>query len=140
MSLETSRKGAIAESKVISAALEKEYMVSKPIHDTRYDLVFEKDNIFKRIQVKYCNAISESSSIQIPFYKCYYKKDSKHLIKTYSRDEIDLILVYLPKYNKILSFNEKIFHNRNAISIEFENKERKTHNKYENHWFEDYLF
>jgi len=50
----TKKKGAIAETKVLAYLTERGFNVSVPWgEDIRYDLVSEKNGVFKRVQVKY---------------------------------------------------------------------------------------
>lgn len=50
----TKKKGAIAETKMLAYLIERGFNVSIPWgEDIRYDLVSEKEGVFKRIQVKY---------------------------------------------------------------------------------------
>ena len=51
--MDTAQQAAIAEHRVIARALEFGYTVSVPTTPARYDLVFEKEGRFLRVQVKY---------------------------------------------------------------------------------------
>jgi hypothetical protein len=62
--------------------------------DNRYDLVTEKNGVFKRIQVKY--ATPKNGSIEVRIRSC-----NSHNILHYSPKIIDIIAVYSPETNKV---------------------------------------
>jgi len=53
--LTTDQKGAIAESKVATAAIELGIGVSRPVSPLRYDLVFDLDTRLVRVQCKWAS-------------------------------------------------------------------------------------
>ena len=110
----TQQRGTLAELKVTIKAIEKGYTVSKPISDARYDLVLDKKGKLLRAQIKYAdgNVFNCDGSIPIPLRKIH-----KNRTLVYSKNEIDIVLAYLPSVDKIIVLLPKHFHNKKTIQI-----------------------
>jgi hypothetical protein len=105
-------KGSIAELKIQIAAHEKNYTISKPVWDyLPYDLVIDTGKKLLRTQIKYCNK-KDGKNLVLAINKYDVKKRKK-----YTATEIDLLLVYCPAVDAILAFNNKIFHNKERLTI-----------------------
>lgn len=126
--------GAYAESKVQTEAIRKGYIVSIPVIDTRYDLLLDDKINIIRVQIKYVNRKANSGSVCL----CLCR-DIKYKKQYYTSKQIDLLLVYIPKIDKILAFGPKYFHNKNGITIRYEKSKRfkKTRNEV---WAEDFVW
>lgn len=110
--MNTIEKGAIAEQKVILRAIEKGIVVSRPITPTRYDLLFDDGKDIKRVQVKYGDGGGNSEnavSVQLRSW-------SNGSYKVYTEDEVDIILAYIPKIDKIVQLPSTAFGKR-TLSI-----------------------
>ena len=119
--LHSRSKGKIAELKIELAATQKGYIVSHPHVDCYYDLILDpgtkKSDIF-RAQIKYCNRL-HGNNLEL-------RLDSRNGKRLhYSGSWIDVILVYVPKIDRILIYNQKHFHKKNRLTINLNNKNSK---------------
>jgi hypothetical protein len=111
--MNTRDKGEVARLRVMLRAAELGYVVSLPTTQVRYDLVLEKDGRFFRAQVKYADGAPghASGSVRLALYRRG---------RLYMDGEVDLILVYLPKLDRICCFGPDLFHNRLVLQIRYE--------------------
>jgi hypothetical protein len=119
--METHTKGCIAEQKVILRAIEKGYTVSKPISQCRYDLIIDDGKTLSRVQVKYgdgqVGAESEGSvSVRLTTWNHAIDYERSRS-KTYNADEIDMILAYIAKVDKIVKIPPDKFAGKQSIAI-----------------------
>lgn len=105
--------GKLAELKVEARALAKGLILSKPTTDARYDFVVDNGKTLQRIQVKYAGIVSahSSGSTVVDFRNASGRK--------YSRDDVDLMLVYVPQIDKVLCFDPPMWVNKATITIRF---------------------
>jgi len=95
----THKQGIIGEAKILTKLMELGYNVLVPFNKSlRYDLVYEIDGIFKRIQVKSRSIID--GIIRVELYSSYRGSDGS-IKKRYTKDEIDEVLIYCPDNDKI---------------------------------------
>jgi hypothetical protein len=108
--LKTEDKGQIAFLRVQVEAVWKEATVLLPTMPRRYDCVLEWGGQFFRCQVKYadCKAPHSQGALQL---------DLRKRKKTYSRDEIDVVLVYVPQIDKVLWLPPEIFHQKAMLYL-----------------------
>lgn len=119
-------KGQLAISKAELRALELGYITSKPAFDTRYDLVLDDFRSLKRIQVKYADGKPSQSNGSV-VVKLSYEDRSKR-VSTYKKDEVDGLIVYIPKIDKLCYLPLEIFVNKRNLCIRLEkprNNQRK---------------
>lgn len=109
---DTKKKGNIAQQKVILKAIEKDWVVSKPIDECRYDLILDDGAKIYRTQVKYCNRHTSHVEGSV-FITC---NNGPRCPKFYGH-EIDLMLVYLPEIDKIVKLNPSDFVGKATITI-----------------------
>lgn len=84
----TKQKGDTAEAYVAYILKQKGFNVLIPWgEDVRYDLVSEKDGIFKRIQVKYIRP--KNGVLEVRFRSC-----NNHKVLHYSSSDVDIVAVY----------------------------------------------
>lgn len=92
--MNTNTKGNIALGQAIAHFTSQEYIVSLPLNDSQwYDLIIEKDGIFKTVQVKYTGELARNRVD----YKCTLKTTSGTTrTKLYSVVEtpVDLLFCY----------------------------------------------
>lgn len=116
--MNTHIKGQLAELKVQQRAVEKGFLVSKPIYDGgRYDLIIDDGKRLWRAQVKYADGEASHCDGAVTVGLEKQRKDKTHL---YTSDEIDLLLVYLPKKELVLCFSVEQFHQKTGIQIRLE--------------------
>lgn len=120
--MQTTKKGEIAVLKVTLRALEKGFIVSKPIVDTKYDLIVDDGKERHRVQVKYANGKSSHSSgaVVVQTGTRKYKKTDHDYRTGYTSEDIDAILVYLPSVDKILWIGGDKFEGKRAITMRHE--------------------
>ena len=112
--------GLIAQNKAELRAIEKGYMISKPITEcTRYDMIIDNGDTLQKVQVKYAGSKQtvSSGSCVVDFRK---KSINGKERKFYSKDEIDAVLVYLPEIDKICYFPIDFIENKSALTIRYE--------------------
>ena len=130
MKLNVSSKCQIGQLKAELRANELGYTVSRPTFDLRYDMILDdsKGNLY-RTQVKYCNNeyINSDGKQRDDILRLELKGNE------YSNDQIDLLLIFCPKIDKILAYGPKQFHNKKRIKIYLKNKNSK-------HFYEKYLW
>src|SRR5262249_37519137 len=112
------RKAEIAMMKVGMRALQLGAFVSKPIFEgSRYDYIIERDGRLYRAQVKYADGKHTRTvgAVQVNLRK-QIKKDKNC---PYNESEVDALLVYVPKIDKICWFTPEVFCGKQGLSIRF---------------------
>jgi hypothetical protein len=110
------RKAEIAMMKVGIRALQLGASVSKPIFEgARYDYIIERDGNLYRAQVKYADWKHKKTvgAVQVNLRK-QIKKNKNH---PYSDSEIDVLVIYIPKIDKICWFGPEVFCGKQNLSI-----------------------
>jgi hypothetical protein len=110
-------KGQLAVGKVQTRALELGYIPSIPFVDCRYDLILEdKQRKLWRVQVKYANGRSMHSSGSVTANLAYETRHRRNVI-TYNESEVDALIVYVPKLDKLCWFPCEAFVGKKELSI-----------------------
>jgi len=110
------KKAEIAMVKVGLRALQVGAFVSKPIFESaRYDYIIERDGKLYRAQVKYADGKHKKTvgAVQVNLRK-QIKKNKNH---PYNDSEIDVLVIYIPKIDKICWFGPEVFCGRQNLSI-----------------------
>ncbi len=115
MLLTTSVKGQLAVRKAELRAFELGYLPSRPLYDARYDLIIDKNQTLTRVQVKYGNGKSSNSQGAV-VVKLDYEDRRKNNF-TYSSSEVDALIVYIPKVNKLCYFPLSIFEGKRKLTV-----------------------
>jgi hypothetical protein len=113
----TNVKGQIAISKAELRAIELGYIPSKPIFDTRYDLILDNHQKLIKVQIKYADGKMSNSEGAVMVKLGY--QDRKKNIYTYQKEEIDALIVYLPKINKLCYFPCEVFVGKEKIHVRY---------------------
>lgn len=114
--METSNwKGQLAVSKAQVRAIELGYYVSVPLMDYRYDLVLDDGEKLWRVQVKYANRKSSNASGSVVVNLAYESRGRRN-VYTYHEDEVDALVVYIPKINRLFRFPCNVFVGKKALS------------------------
>ena len=131
----TKQKGDIAEAFVAFLLKQNGFNVLIPWgEDNRYDIVSEKNGVFKRIQVKY---ITPRNGV----LDLVFRSSNNYNIIHYSRNDIDIIAVYDPDSNKVYFIPFSSFRNKKCCKLRLlptKNKQKKyviEANKYESKLF-----
>lgn len=110
------RKAEIAMMKVGIRALQLGASVSKPIFEgARYDYIIERDGKLYRAQVKYADGkpFRTTGAVYVNLRK-QIKKDKNF---PYNKSEVDALVVYVPKIDKICWFEPEVFCGKQALYI-----------------------
>ena len=110
------RKAEIAMMKVGIRALQVGAFVSKPIFEgARYDYIIERDGKLYRAQVKYADGKPGHTTGAV--YVNLRKQIKKNKNCPYNGDEIDALLIYVPKIDKIRWFGPEVFNGKQGLYI-----------------------
>ena len=115
MKITSNVKGQLAVSKAELRAFELGYIPCRPLFDWRYDLIIDDFKSLKRIQVKYADG-RLSHSVGSVRVKLEYKDRTNH-IYTYNKGEIDGLIVYIPKIDKLCFFPPEIFIGKRDLCV-----------------------
>jgi hypothetical protein len=110
------RKAEIAMMKVGMRALQVGAFVSKPIFEgARYDYIIERDGKLYRTQVKYADGKPFRSTGAV--YVNLRKQIKKDKNCPYNESEVDALVVYVPKIDKVCWFEPEVFCGKHALHI-----------------------
>src|SRR5262245_23471628 len=110
--------GEIAVAKVILRVIEKGWTACKPIIECRYDLILDDGLKLYRVQVKYADGKSPKQvSGVVPVGLKKWRSDGRPPILCYTAAEIDAVLVYVPKIDKLLWFGPEVFEEKTMLHI-----------------------
>jgi hypothetical protein len=115
MKITTNTKGQLAVSKTELRAFELGYLPSRPLFDARYDLIIDDGKQLFRLQVKYADGRPTNTDGAV-VVKLEYT-DRKRNIYTYQNNEVDALVVYIPKIDKLCFFPKAIFVGKKKLSI-----------------------
>lgn len=133
--MDTGSKGKIAEVLVLAELLERGFHVSIPFKDSRYDLVVEKDGIFKRLQIKYVGCSDKRRTIPVVLHSL-----ARRGRLLYSEKEIDHIIVYFAERGEYFILPYEDVSGKTVTYLRLEetgNKQKKGviyASKYRNRW------
>ncbi|MDO8487870.1 MAG: group I intron-associated PD-(D/E)XK endonuclease [bacterium] len=119
MKVTTNVKGQIAASKTELRALELGYIPSKPIFDARYDLILDDSKgKLTKIQIKYGDGKMSNSQGAVMVKLGY--EDRRKKLYTYQANEIDGLVVYLPKIDRLCYFPPEVFCGKVKIHVRYQ--------------------
>jgi len=125
----TNRLGAYAVAKVFQRALEKGVDLYQPLMESRCDLVLDDGLKLYRTQVKYAGASPPKHCRGVvPLGLRKWRSDGRAILPCYTVAEIDLLLVYVRKIDRILWLGPEVFDGRKNLQIRIEptrNNQRK---------------
>src|SRR5205814_519178 len=110
------RKAEMAMLKVLIRARELGAICSKPIFEGgRYDYMIDTGGKLYRVQVKYADGkpYRTTDAVYVNLRK-QIKKDKNH---PYDESEIDALVVYVPKLDKVCWFGPEIFSGKQGLHI-----------------------
>lgn len=121
--ISTANKSEIAVLNVELEANKKGYSVSLPKNQAaRYDLIIDDGIKLYKVQVKYLNRAAGKNCVELKLEDKRYKNR-----KCYTSFEIDLMLVYIERIDKILAFGPKLFENKKTIRVNLVNPAAPTY-------------
>lgn len=115
MKLTTNLKGQLAVSKTELRAIELGFLPSRPLFDSRYDLIVDDGKNISRVQIKYANGKSKNSTGNV-VVKLEYENRKKQFY-TYNDSEVDALVVYIPEIDKLCYFPKPVFVGKRKLSI-----------------------
>jgi hypothetical protein len=114
--MDSAQKGALAVLKVQIRAIEKGAECFMPLDaSSRFDMVVYWCGKFYRAQVKYAGGTPTKSA---GCANVHLRKGDRGE-RTYTDEEIDVMLVYVPCVDKVCWFGPEIFHRKTAIQIRY---------------------
>lgn len=119
VTMDTNFKGALAMSKVRTKCLELGYVLSIPEIDVRYDGIVDDKNKLHKIQVKYADGIvstTSTGSVKVKLLTQYRNRTIHH----YEIGEVDALVVYLPKADKLYWIPPEIFCGKKDLTLRLE--------------------
>lgn len=112
-------KGQLAVSKAQVRAIELGYCPSVPVMDCRYDLVLEDvQGKLWRVQVKYANGKPSNTDGSV-VVKLEYNDRTNHSF-TYNDIEIDALVVYIPRIERLCWLTPKTYVGKKRLNIRIE--------------------
>lgn len=128
-------KHELALLKVQLRALEVGAIVNRPVVEgTRYDLVIDYEGCLYRAQVKYADS-SRDDAFTVSFQS---SANGKVTQKFYKKSEVDVILVYAPKVDKLLWLNIEDVEGRSTMA--FKLRPSKNNQSKGCHVVDDYIW
>lgn len=109
-------KGEMAQLLIEVECAKRNIIVSRPSVAVRYDLLLDINNKIYRTQIKYLNRKAGNNCLELKIEDKRYKNK-----KVYTDKEIDLMLIYCPRIDKILCLEQRDFHNKKTIRINLTN-------------------
>lgn len=119
--LATNRLGAMAVNKVWQRVIEKGWDLFAPVMESWVDLVLDDGLKLYRAQVKYAGGASPKQCqgvVVVGLRK--WRNDGRKCIPCYTAAEIDALLVYVRKLDRILWFGPEVFDGRRFLQIRLE--------------------
>lgn len=117
-------KAQIAVLKCQLIAAYKNYTSSAPLTDSmNYDLLIDTNNDILRAQVKFCNRYHGKNNLEL-------RLDNKSSNRAfYTKENIDILLVYIPKLDIVLAYGPEDFHKKSRIQINLNNPDSSKYYK-----------
>ena len=118
MRLNSSQKGQIAQLKCQLEANLRGYICSLPTTPQNFDVLLTKNQETIRTQIKYCNCLERKNKKRLRLKL----GGSTFNRKYYTKNNFDMLLVYVPSVDKILAYHASSFHKRATILINLKDK------------------
>jgi hypothetical protein len=136
MEWSTDRKGSIAESAIVHAAIKLGLSVSKPLTDgDRYDLIFDLDPGLVRVQCKW--ATLHGNVVVVRCYSC--RRTRLGLTQRgYSADEIDALAAYCSDLDRCFYFPIDWLEGRATIQLRLRPTRNNQHSGI--NWADEFAF
>ena len=115
MKITTNTKGQLAVSKSELRAFELGFLPSRPLFDARYDLIIDDGKKLSRLQIKYADGKPTNTNGAVVVKLEYI--DRKNQTYTYQSNEVDALVVYIPKIDKLCFFPKKVFVGKRKLNI-----------------------
>ena len=114
----TQKKGNLGLVKAITDLTEKDIAVSLPISESeRYDLIAEKNNICKTVQVRYTGLHNGRIEIKL---KSVWTNSEGYQVRNRQQNDFDILAIYCPDTQKNYYLDASQFKNGNSITLRVE--------------------
>jgi hypothetical protein len=117
--MDTRQKGERACLEVQLRAVEKGMVVSRPSTEARYDLILDDGGHLQRAQVKYGDGSVHDSQGAVSV-QLRTSVGNKYKYKTYAANEVDVLLVYLPKLDAVVALPPDKFIGKQTLCLRLE--------------------
>jgi hypothetical protein len=115
----TNWKGQLAVSKAETHAIELGLVPCRPLMDCRYDMIVDDGKKLWRVQVKYANGAS-TNSVGVVTANLAYETRQRKVVYTYNDSEVDALIVYIPKIDRLCWLPCCVFIGKKELSIRLE--------------------
>lgn len=119
MHSETSMKGEMACLKLELRACEKGAIVSKPIIECDYDRIVDYNGKLYKVQVKWTNSKCTNTDGAVAVKLTRGARNNN--IRSYTSSEIDAVVAYLPKTDKLYWLPPKVFSGKKTVNLRLVN-------------------
>ena len=112
-------KGQTAMLKVQLRAAELGVVAALPTTEARYDLLIDDGKKIHRAQVKYAGAVGckVDGAVTLDLRKATRGNGN---VRPYTKDEIDVVLVYVPQTDTVMWIGPELFDGKHSLSFRFE--------------------
>ncbi len=125
----TKVKGDLGVLKAQLSLYEQGYLILQPVTEhAPFDLVVYKDNVFKRVQVKY-KSLDKTGAITLHFRSCWADKNGTHM-QAVDKDQIDLYCVYCPDTDECYFLDPNAFEKSVTLRVEMPKNNQNKHIKF----------
>jgi prevent-host-death family protein len=116
--LDSNRKGAIAEMKIATAAVELDIPVLRPVTEhCRYDLGFELGDRILRVQCKWGRLDEGAAVIIVALQTCWHTPGQGYVRRPYTEKEIDAVAVYCGELDRCYLLPGALVAGRRGIQL-----------------------
>jgi hypothetical protein len=105
-------KGEVAVAKCLFRAAQLGMILGRPYAEVRYDAFLDTGKAVLRAQVKYIDTADVARGLVVVPLK-------KEKGRTYTADEIDVVLAYVPEIDRILWIGPELFSGKQSLCFRF---------------------
>lgn len=111
----TQEKGNLGLVKAIADLTEKGLSVSLPISESEYyDLIAEKDNTCKTVQVRYTKEYKGTIPVKL---KSVWTNREGTQVRNREKEDFDVLAIYCPDTKELYYLNACNFNNGNCVTL-----------------------
>lgn len=111
-------KGIIGEAKIALRGIELGFEILKPMNPhAPFDLIFNKNNQYYKVQCKYVSIDKKLKRYDIPFASSTKDKNGKRIYIPYKIKDVDLLAAYLKEDDKVVFIKNKSEENTRKIVL-----------------------
>ena len=87
--------------------------------DARYNLIIDDGKSLSRVQIKYANGTS-TNTVGAVTVNLAYETRGRSRVYTYQKSEVEALIVYIPRIDKLCWFPSQTFVGKKELSIRIE--------------------